>query len=198
MKFKYAVRNWVEYRKLLPDMVECDFHWMNEPNTGSYYENMQAVRDSALRALVNAQADGKRYVMFTHGGSTSGVGKTTSRSQVRKLMRSKEATPYIVRRDCIEQDTVFVAAIRSPNALAEPPVVMKSVNRESTSPQVISGKQAIQILSGPQGVPEQSSKIHFCISCGTAVSQYVAKHCLHALGARLGGKIYCMDCLMKV
>src|ERR1035437_9916430 len=50
--------------------------------------------------------------MFLHGWSTSRPGNTTSRSQVRKLMQSKESTPYIVRRDCIQHDTVFVAAIR--------------------------------------------------------------------------------------
>ena len=111
MTFKYGILNWVEYRKW-PDLVERDFHWMNEPNTGLYHENMEAVWNSALQALIDAQKNGKKFVLFTHGGSTSRMGKTTSRSQVRKLMRSPAATPYIVRRDCIEQDTVFVAAIR--------------------------------------------------------------------------------------
>ncbi|PUA19500.1 hypothetical protein [Glaciimonas sp. PCH181] len=112
MKFKYGIRNWVEYRELLPDLVEVDFHWSEEKITRLYHENMQEVWDVALDSLITAQAAGKKYIMFTHGGSTSGLGKTTSRSQVRKLMRSKEATPYIIRRECIEQSTVFVAAIR--------------------------------------------------------------------------------------
>lgn len=112
MKFEYGSRNWVEYRELLPDLVETDFHWSEEKTTGLYHENMQKIWDVALASLITAQAAGKKYVMFTHGGSTSGLGKTTSRSQVRKLMRSKDATPYIIRRECIEQSTVFVAAIR--------------------------------------------------------------------------------------
>ncbi|MBP7780181.1 MAG: hypothetical protein KA045_01430 [Burkholderiaceae bacterium] len=112
MKFKHATRNWVEYRELLPDMVECDFHWANKPGKNSHHENMDAVWDAGLQAITEAQATGKKYVMFTHGGSSSRIGKTTARSQVRKLMCSKFATPYILRADCIEQETVFIAAIR--------------------------------------------------------------------------------------
>lgn len=129
MTFKYASRNWIEYRQLLPDMVECDFHWMNDPSTGLYNENMQAVWDVALDAIINAQATGKKFVLFTHGGSTSRIGKTTSRSQVRKLMRSKEATPYLLRRDCIEQHTVFVAAIRPLKSVVSKSAATKSVDQ---------------------------------------------------------------------
>jgi hypothetical protein len=112
MKFKYATLNWVEYRKLLPDMVEFDFHWANTSGKASYHENMDAVWDAGLQAIIEAQATGKKYVMFTHGSSSSRIGKTTSRSQVRKLMRSKIVTPYVVRAECIQQETVFIAAIR--------------------------------------------------------------------------------------
>jgi hypothetical protein len=32
----------VKYRDL-PNLIERDFHWMQEERTGDYYENMQAV-----------------------------------------------------------------------------------------------------------------------------------------------------------
>jgi hypothetical protein len=129
MAFKYQVRNWVEYRKL-PNLIEQDFHWMQEERTGDYYENMQAVWEVALRTLIEAQQQGKSYVLFTHGWSTSRIGKTTARSQVRKLMRSKEATPYVIRRDCIEHSSVFVAAIRPMKSAAQPPDQTAQVNSE--------------------------------------------------------------------
>lgn len=110
--FKKEQCNWMEYRKF-PDLVECDFHWseLGIP-TKNYHENMADVREYALIALKNAYQQEKRYVLFTHGGSTSHRGKTTARSQIRGLMRSKDATPYIRRRECIQHPTVFVAAIR--------------------------------------------------------------------------------------
>jgi len=111
MTFKNDRRNWVEFR-LLPDLVERDFHWSSDKPSGDYYDNMQAVWNTALSDLIVAQRDGKKFVLFRHGWSTSGIGKTTARSQVRKLMRSKDATPYVIRRECIQHDSVFVAAIR--------------------------------------------------------------------------------------
>ena len=111
MKFRFESGNWVAYRKL-PDLVEIDFHRSNEAPNGGYDDNMQRVYDGALDGLIKAQRDGKKYVLFTHGSSTSHQGKMTSRSQVRKLMRSKEATPYLIRREGIQNISVFVAAIR--------------------------------------------------------------------------------------
>jgi len=73
---------------------------------------MAAVYSDALEALKNAQLNKLDYVVFTHGWSTSRPGTITSRSHVRKLMRSREATPYIIRRNCIQHHSVFVAAIR--------------------------------------------------------------------------------------
>lgn len=112
MKFKYENRNWVEYRQL-PELMEVDFHWLDEDSRGLYHENMQVVWDRAPRSLIEAQETGKQYVMFRHGWSTSRIGKTTARSQVRKLLGSKEATPYVIRRECIQHDSVFVVAIRA-------------------------------------------------------------------------------------
>lgn len=109
--FKDENGNWVEYRKL-PDLLELDFHCNDGYGFGSYWENMNDVADQALAALRRAQEEGKAYVLFTHGSSTSRIGKTTARSQVRKVMRSKDATPYIIRSQCIQHYSVFVAAVR--------------------------------------------------------------------------------------
>ena len=111
-KLKNGFCNWTEFRKL-PDLMEVDFHWSDNECTGNYYQNMQAVKNRALKSLQQAQEEGKKFVLFTHGSSTSRRGNTTSRSQVRGLMRSKEATPYISRKDCIQHNSVFVAAIKS-------------------------------------------------------------------------------------
>lgn len=102
--------DWARYRQL-PDLVEVDFHWLGEEG-GLYHENMNTVWVRALSALAKAYEQEKKFVLFTHGWSTSRIGKTTARSQVRKLMRSKFATSYISRRTCIQHDSVFVAAIR--------------------------------------------------------------------------------------
>jgi len=73
---------------------------------------MEKVYQDSLRALQRAQDEGYDYVLFTHGRSTSRRGKTTSRSQVRKLMRSPDATPYVLRSESIQHPSVFVAAIK--------------------------------------------------------------------------------------
>jgi len=109
--FKRESGNWVEYREL-PDLMHVDFHYESSETLGSYWENMEDVAKKTLRALMRAQEEGNQYVLFGHGHSTSRIGKVTARSQVRKVMRSKEATPYIVRSRCIQHYSVFVAAIR--------------------------------------------------------------------------------------
>jgi hypothetical protein len=114
--FKKGSGSWTQYRQL-PSLIEIDFHHSGyEPREMPYEEAMGNVWHDALEALRTAYQQGKRYVLFTHGSSTSRPGKTTARSQVRGLMRSKEATPYICRSECIQHETVFVAAIRpNPN-----------------------------------------------------------------------------------
>lgn len=110
--FKKGSSNWTQYRTL-PSLIEVDFHYSEYGSRQiPYYEAMPHVRQTALEALRNAYQQGKRYVLFTHGASTSHLGKTTARSEVRGLMRSKEATPYICRSECIQHETCFVAAIR--------------------------------------------------------------------------------------
>jgi hypothetical protein len=111
---KMDVGDWTEFRKL-PGVREVDFH--PDPNDDitmrlPYWEEMENVAKRALAALKDAYESGDQYVLFTHGWSTSHMGKTTSRSQVRKTMMSKEATPYIDRRRSIQHYSVFLAAVR--------------------------------------------------------------------------------------
>jgi|GEM_PF-4967374 len=114
--FKSDSRNWVEFRKF-PDVMEVDFHWSNYKDHFakelSFDERMHAVKTVAMDALIDAKLKGKRYVLFTHGNSTSRPGRASARSQIRNLMRSKEATPYIIRSECLQHETAFLAVIRS-------------------------------------------------------------------------------------
>jgi hypothetical protein len=112
--FKKEYCNWTEYRSL-PDLREVDLPFAEEQPTAPYLENMEAIKTLTLRQLQQAQADGTQHLLFTHGWSTSRLGKTTSRSVVRTVMRSKEATPYIIRKECIQHESVFVAKIRPSN-----------------------------------------------------------------------------------
>lgn len=111
MTFKFETRNWVEYRAL-PGIMEVDFHFASHESLGAFNENMRDGRERTLAALANAQRNGKSYVLFTHGHSTSGPGRMSIRSVVHGVMRSKDATPFIVRSACIQHPSVFVAAIR--------------------------------------------------------------------------------------
>ncbi|HEY8034497.1 MAG TPA: hypothetical protein VIF37_02785 [Methylobacter sp.] len=110
--FKKESGDWKKY-KLLASSTIVDFHFVNDPfPTGSFYENMDQAYQRSLDELKNAQQDEISYVIYTHGHSTSRRGRTSARSQIRKLMRSKDATPYIIRSKCIQHPSVFVAAIR--------------------------------------------------------------------------------------
>jgi hypothetical protein len=113
--FKKESGDWTKYRQLKPSR-EVDFHYSEYGRREIPYEEaMQKVTTDALEALKDTYQSGIHCVIFTHGSSTSRPGKTTARSQVRKLMRSSAATPYIIRSDCIQHESVFVAVIR-PNS----------------------------------------------------------------------------------
>lgn len=120
--FKKDRRNWIEFRAFQPPPVEVDFHPVEgEQNRMPYDMRMAEVYDTSLEALECAHEHGVKWVLFRHGSSTSHQGTTTSRSQVRKLMRSSEATPFIIRKDCIQHYSVFVAAIRPKSPSPEMP-----------------------------------------------------------------------------
>lgn len=114
-KFQTAAGAWTRFRRELKGKIEeLDFHFdhRDEPHA-PYWERMRDVHDRTLENLRRVYEAGEaEWLLITHGHSTSRPGKTTSRSQVRKLMRSSEATPYIVRAKCIQHESVFVAAIR--------------------------------------------------------------------------------------
>ena len=102
--------NWGEWQSRT-DVKTVDFHWGKQ--RGGFYVWTSEVYDIATEALKTAQAEGMRYVLFTHGSSTAGPGKTTARSIVRAIIKSKEATPYIIRRNSIQARSSLLVAIRS-------------------------------------------------------------------------------------
>jgi hypothetical protein len=115
VSFKTGFGDWKQYRG--PDVMEVDFH-RADPKPGAYRarfsfrDAMAEVATETIEALESAQQNGFRAVLFTHGWSTSRRGRTSSRSVIRGLMRSKQATPYIIRSNCIQHNSVFLAAIR--------------------------------------------------------------------------------------
>lgn len=110
-RFQDGYGPWAQYLQL--DKVHLvDFHRGRRAPGKAYWDVMADVHEEAFAALQYAQANGFRHVVYVHGWSTSGPGKTTSRSVIRGLMRSPDATPHIVRAACIQHETCFVAAIR--------------------------------------------------------------------------------------
>jgi hypothetical protein len=100
--------------------MRVDLHFgRGEP--GQFWDNMAEVAGIVMTALRDAQARGVRYVIFTHGYSTSRPFQTTARSIIRGIMRSKESTPFIIKSRCMQHESVFVAAIRkTPLDLPDP------------------------------------------------------------------------------
>jgi hypothetical protein len=94
--FKKGSGPWTQYRGEGVD--EVDFHWADDNQSGPkspYEQRMAEVASFTVGALKSAHERCIKYVLFRHGWSTSRGGKSTSRSAVRKVMRSREATPYI-------------------------------------------------------------------------------------------------------
>ncbi len=114
--------DWTRYRSLPGEVDEVDFHdGLGDPSESSYDLRMSDVYARARDSLKSAHATGKDWVLFRHGSSTSRPGKITARSVIRGLMRSKESTPYLNKKESIQHRSVFVARIRprtiSANAL---------------------------------------------------------------------------------
>ena len=112
---KNELGNWTQYRERfgLSKDDEVDLHFGPRIPGTRYDETMADVEQIVQESVRKAQKNGRAYVMFIHGHSTSRPGKMTARSVVRGFMRSKEATPFVVRSNCIQHATVFVAKIRS-------------------------------------------------------------------------------------
>ena len=114
-KFQTGRGPWEQYRSQLSlsKSDEVDLHFgKRDPSSMSYAEAMAGVTGLVMASLEAARRQGRPYVMFIHGSSTSRRGKTTARSQVRNFMRSKAATPLISRSGCIQHNTVFVAKLK--------------------------------------------------------------------------------------
>ena len=108
--------DWTRYRQLTPNR-EIDFHVEHElprhlRGSGAFAKNMADARERALKGLRDAYEDEIPWVILRHGHSTSAPGKTTIRSVIRQLMQSKDSTPFVIKKLCIQHDSVFVAAIR--------------------------------------------------------------------------------------
>ena len=124
--FKRGYGNWIDYRNLVPPPLEIDYHAGEGENDGlDYWQRMSAVPGGVLKILRKAQDSGDKWVMFRHGCSTSRPDKTTCRSQIRACMRSPDATPFIIRKECIQHYSVFVAAIRAKVGRVPMPTVKK-------------------------------------------------------------------------
>jgi hypothetical protein len=117
-RFNHGTGNWTDYRRQFPGIHEVDFHYGSQRHL-PWHERvpferlMERAYADALAALQAAQAAGKDWLMLTHGASTSGPGQKSARSVIRGLMRSAAATPYIVRSECIQHETVFIARIKA-------------------------------------------------------------------------------------
>ena len=116
--FKKEAGDWTRYLNF-PNHKEFDLHRPDLQGAPPYgwkepcHKRMATVYENTLRELKAAyQSDTVEHLIIRHGDSTSRMGKITSRSQVRKLVNSPDATPYIIRSKCIQHPTVFVAAIR--------------------------------------------------------------------------------------
>lgn len=113
--FQKGFGDWKQYRSRfnLSKSDETDLHrGKRDRSILSFDEAMAEVSSIVERGLKEAQREGRPYVMFIHGKSTSRRGKTTARSQVRNFMRSKAATSLVERGQCIQHETVFVAKVR--------------------------------------------------------------------------------------
>jgi hypothetical protein len=108
--------NWTDYRARfnLSKDDEVDLHLgRRDPRVASYDDVMGDAAERVMDSLRKAQENGRPHLMFEHGWSTSRPGATLAGSIVRGIMRSKEATPFIVRVQCIRHEAVFVAAIKT-------------------------------------------------------------------------------------
>jgi hypothetical protein len=92
-------------------VLHVDFHRAGTLPGVGHAAKMRAAYDEALAALRSAYERGLSWVVFTHGRSTSGRGKISCRSVIRGLLRSPEATPYIVRSRIIANPAITAVPV---------------------------------------------------------------------------------------
>jgi len=112
-KFQTGSGDGREWKKRLDTFV-VDYH-DGEDHGMEYWEHLVDFYNRTMTALIKAQKEGYGFILFTHGSSTSRQGKQTARSEVRKIMRGKKGTPFIIRKNCIDYGSSFLAAIRPKN-----------------------------------------------------------------------------------
>lgn len=124
MRFQQSHGDWRKYRSQfgLTEADEIDLHFgKRDPTQMSYRAAMAEVTNLVIAKLREAQLNGRSHVLIIHGSSTSRRGKTTARSQVRNFMRSKDATPLIDRKGCIQHNAAFLAKLKPPPPVKSPP-----------------------------------------------------------------------------
>ena len=119
-RFKHEGGDWTGFRQLPGKVAEVDFHHGHRDPDLSYWDAMDEVYEDAKKALEQAQAGGADWLILRHGSSTSDFGKTTARSMIRRLMRSRDSTPFVRKSESIQHKGVFVAAIRVGGRRVEP------------------------------------------------------------------------------
>ena len=78
-KFQSGRGPWEQYRSQLnlSKSDEINLHFgKRDPSLMTFKEAMAGVTDLVVASLEQARRKGRSYVMFIHGWSTSGVGKT--------------------------------------------------------------------------------------------------------------------------
>jgi len=81
----------------------------------SRWETMNTLWETSLKELKKAQEDGLNFLVIKHGKSPNKRGQVSIGSQIRTLIRSHAAGPYIFRSKCIQYESAFVVAIRPKN-----------------------------------------------------------------------------------
>jgi hypothetical protein len=73
---------------------------------------MAEVHHEAFEAIRSAYEKETPYLLIGHGWSTSRPFHVTAQSMIRRLMRSKEVTPYVDRRRCVQHPACFLVALK--------------------------------------------------------------------------------------
>jgi hypothetical protein len=95
-------RDWKKH----PKTLVIDYHDGSDYGM-EYWEHLEDFHNRTMEGLKKAQKDGYEYILFTHGSSTSRQGTQTARSEVRKIMKGKKGTPFIIRKYCIDYGYSF-------------------------------------------------------------------------------------------
>lgn len=103
----------------LQNVVTIDFHRGRRDRSKPYWECMGEVWTEAEAAIRQAYEEGRSWLIIGHGQSTSRPFHVTARSNIRRLVRDKSMTPYILREQSVRHDTFFEVKIR-PKPSASP------------------------------------------------------------------------------